>query len=745
MNPQYAGNWYPIEQIAEVTGASIRTLRRRLENVSEQNVRMEASRLGRPRSLYHFTVLPELAVHHREAESSTRFTAGRSSVDSVSSVVNPSSYAVEPAPDPEPTVKPPPKPKGASKDDLVRGELRLRAVCEFEERCKLMTREAAADATCRDWANRARTQTVQMTEYLPSGYRRSTKLDVGLGIFKPGTLRTWAGTYARTKDVLSLVDQKKAHVGRKAKDIPPELLSYIYGLSVSTARADVAKAVAWGKEHWTGPQAWPEVSIDTWRRRIKASDPRKAGKDLMHSLQRYRTNQTPDVEIDWTQIPYNGRFEIDDVQQDWYGLSSDMERFIRPYAYAVIRARTRQWVSFIASEANITDDQVAQLIGFTMVQSSGGIPDEWKLENRNVTAKGDIVSLLESLGCKVSHTSMDGGEPVFEGAVKDGSEGHPQGHSLVERGNQSMHEHAWNAPAQVGSDERRTSPSRTEAFLRMAREAHKRGEFVLVHGPEQWAARIRGVCEKHNNTPNGGLEEILDPETGEIRNMTPNECAKMLASHEVRLMDEKLLPLFATRGIEVKVTKNGIRLNNRSYGRFDEELKKFESVKAYVSDVAPDVAYIHELGRCVEGYVKAAPGTWDQFGEKRSQESHYRNQFEALMADAIRTDSTVALSAMATLSNPVETRPETVVAPEAMVARADRMQVARAAHRDRAATLDKRFEVPEQPAASSQVSNRGSQIPARARGRGILSRTEELGEHLAALGAGKDESWQQPE
>jgi hypothetical protein len=556
--------------------------------------------------------------------------------------------------------------------------------------------------------------------------------DVSLGIFKPGTLRTWAGIYARTQDVLSLADKKKGNVGRKETPIPDDLLSYIYGLSVSTARADVAKAVQWAKAHWSAvglakedaSGSWPDISIDTWRRKIKAYDPRKAGKDLNHSLQRFRANHSPDVEVDWDLLPYNGRFEVDDVQQDWYGLASDMERFVRPYAYAVSRTRTRQWVAFVASETPITDEQIAELIGFTMVQSGGGIPGEWKLENRNVTARGGLVEILESLGCKVSHTSMDGGEAVFSGAVPDGSEGHPQGHAVHERMNLDMHERAWNAPGQVGGDERNTAPSRTEAWLRMAREAHKRGEFVLVHGPEQWAARMKAVCEQHNTASNSGLQQIVDPDTGEVRHMTPNECAMSLKDHAVRVMDAQLLPLFATRGVDVPVTRNGIRVNNRSYGRFDEELKKYATVKAFVSDVAPDVAYIQELGRCVDGYVKAAPGTWDQFGEKRRQERHARNQHEALMAQAIASDSTLTLSAMTMLSNPVPNRPETTVAPEALMNRATAIRGGIAAHRDRQAALDRRFD------STSEMSDRGSSIPRRAMGRGLLSREDEMAEQV---------------
>ena len=735
MTPGNAVNWYPIEQIAEATGASIRTLRRRLSDIPTNNMRLDVSAGGRPRTLFHYESLPELSVEHRRRLG----LPSSSSVPSESSVV----------PSLAPCVVPPPKARGHSKDDLVRAELRLRAIHEFEERCKLLNKEQAAEATCRDWAHRTRCQTVQMSERLPGGHSRVTRENVSLGIFKPGTLRTWAGTYARTKNVLSLVDRKKGSVGRKETAIPPALLSYIYGLCVSTARADVAKAVAWGEKHWPGPEPFTQTSIATWRRRIKAFDPRHAGKDLMHSVQRYRANQTPDVEVDWNALPYNGRFEVDDVQQDWYGLASDMERFIRPYAYAVLRARTRQWIAFVCTETAIIDAQVAELIGFTMAQPTGGIPDLWKLENRNVTTTGDIVAIIESLGSKVSHTSMDGGTMVIPGAVKDGADGHPQGHALIERANRDLHEIAWNAPAQVGGDERRTSPSRTEAFLRMAREAQKRGEVVLVHGPEQWAARMSAVAEHHNNTPNSGLEQIIDPDTGKVRHMTPNECAKMLGSQEVKVMPAEMLPLFATRGEFVPVTRNGIRINNRSYGRFDEALKAYPRVKAYVSDMSPDIAYVHELGRCVDAYLKTAPGEWDQFAAKLRGQAHYKNQFAQVMAEAMASDSSMTLSAMMALKNPVPNRPETVVAPPELMERATRIQTAVAAHRDRAATMDKRFEVPTCPAvglAEADPSTK-NQEPRTKNRSGLLRRLGDLDDQLAVLGSSKQEDleWKQSE
>jgi hypothetical protein len=726
MTPEYARNWYPIERITEITGACERTLRNRLANVSDQNVRFDASRGGRPRALYHFSVLPELAVHHRGQISEV---SDQPSVSSVPSV--PSSYVNVPD---KPAPKPPPKPKGAAKDDLVRAELRLRAVREFEERRKLMSAEQAAEATCRDWANRPRVETTQTTERLPGGHSRCIRIQVDLGIFKPGTLRTWAGTYAASgRNVLSLVDRMKGHVGRKQKEIPPELLSYIYGLSASTSRADVAKAVAWAMRH--APCPMPSVSLDTWRRRIKAFDPRKAGKDLNHSISKFRGNHSPDVEIDWNQLPYNGLWQIDDVHEDWYALASDLEYVMRPNAYAIMRARTRKWVAFVATETPITQAQVRELVGFAMCQPGGGLPDVFKFEHGTVAGDSHLDQALDTLAVRVSRTGMDGGA-VVPGAVADVATGHFQGKALIERGFRGHHDANWLVPAQVGADERNTAAARLQRYIKLEKVAGRDPGIVVLPTPGQWHARIKAAFEEHNNTPHGGLPEICT-DTGEVRHATPNEMEKSLGDQAIRRMDEKLLPLFQVKGVVVPVTRNGFTLNNNSYGRFDEELVKHDKVLAYASEVCPGLAYVEELGRCVELYVKAAPGDSEQFGQKRHIEKAHRNQHEALMAEALASGDQRFIESMMMLSNPTPNRPETVVAPAAMVETVERMQSSRAAHRDRRAAQDRRFEVPGPFAVADRQGRQAT--PPRAR-RGMLSRSEELGDQLVALGGGKDMS-----
>lgn len=742
MTPEYARNWYPIERITEITGACERTVRRRLSRVPDQNVRLDTSSGGRPRALYHFSVLPELSVHHRMQSAE-----GMAHGEEKEGPGAPSAMPHAPC-----AMQRPPRPRGAAKDDLVRAELRLRAVREYEERRKLMSAEQAAEATCRDWANRSRTQTVQITERLPGGHSRYTRIDVELGIFKPGTLRTWAGTYAANgRDVLSLVDRMKGNVGRKAKEIPPELLSYIYGLSASTARADVAKAVAWAKVHWSpalrsssGAQSevgFPSVSLDTWRRRIKAFDPRKAGKDLNHSVSRFRGNHSPDVEIDWNQLPYNGLWQIDDVHEDWYALASDLEYVMRPNAYAIMRARTRKWVAFVATETPITQAQVRELVGFAMCQPGGGLPDVFKFEHGTVAGDSHLDQALDTLGVKVSRTGMDGGA-VHPGAVADVATGHFQGKALIERGFRGHHDANWLVPAQVGTDERNTAPARLQRYIKLEKDAGRDPGIVVLPTPGQWHARIKAAFEEHNNTPHGGLPEICTDQ-GEIRHATPNEIEKSLGDQGIRRMDEKLLPLFQVKGVVVPVTRNGFTLNNNSYGRFDEDLIKHDKVLAYASEVAPGLAYVEELGRCVELYVKASPGDSEQFGQKRHIEKVARNQHEALMAEAMASGDQRFIESMMMLSNPTPNRPETLVAPAAMVETVDRMQSSRAAFRDRRIEFDRRFEAP----TLNRAEGSGSGPHPRAR-RGILARSQEFDEQLAVLNTAEQQegdAWKQSE
>lgn len=701
--------WYTIEEIASKTGMSIRTATRRLYGVSEINVRFRPSTGGRPKKEYHFSCLPELAAAH---------ATGTSQTTSNNPQATPCNDQSSPVP--------------AAEDDLVRARFRLQAVKEFQERCKLMSKEDAAIATARDWANRPRTQTVTTSERLPGGHIRMTKKDVSLVIFKPGTLRVWAGTWQKQKDILCLVDRKKENVGRRGVEIPQDVLSYIYGLSTSTARADVAKAVAWGRDHWHGETSFPSVSIDTWRRRIRAFDPRRAGKDLMHSVARFRTNHTADVEIDWQKLPYNGMWMIDDVRQDWYALTGgDKIAAIRPYAYAIMRARTRKWVAFVATEHPITQAQVRELVGFAISQPAGGLPDVLKFEHGTVAGDAYLDDLLESLGVRVSRTGMNGGA-VVPGATPDIATGHFQGKALIERAFRSHHDAIWNVAGQVGPEEKTTAPARLQRWIRAQTDPDNPAHRFLPTGMEIHA-RIKEAMEKQNNSPHSGLPEMVT-ESGEVRHATPNEIEAALATQEIRRMDSRLLPLFNLRGVSVPVTRNGFILNNNCYGRFDDDLARYERVLAYASEVTPELAYVHELGRCVEMYVKADPGDHTQYGRKEHSAKVAKNRYQQAIAEAMASGDSVFLASMMMLDSPVKNRKEEIVAPATLVDRTNKIASAISAHRDRAAVLDNRFNAPQPDAPVTR------QQGVATRRRGLLSRSRDLDEHLAALGAGKGEA-----
>lgn len=680
--------WFPFEEVVKATGMSPRTARRALKLVPDNCIRFPPSTGGRPRAEYHFEALPQLRAAHARATQPRTVTAEPSpSMSSVPSVVSAS----------------PAKSQGVAIDDLARAELRLMAITEYEARLPHMTAEQAAEATAADWSARQRSKVVQM----PNGRKNPIQARIVLKSFEAGTLRNWVSIWKKSGSLLDLADTKKGHSGRTPTPISDDAMTLMRTWSASTARADVVNAKARLEARFPD---FPRISADTWRRRLKAIDPRGAARGLMHSLPAFRAGHLPDVEINWNSLSYNGRFEVDDVQQDWAALSSDYEFFLRPYAYAVVRVRTRQWIAFVVSATRITDAQVGALIGFTMAEPMGGIPDEWKLENRNVTSTGHLITLLQALGSKVSHTSMDGGRPAFRVAVPDCSAGHPQGHGVIERMNKKLHRAAALEAMQVGSEERHTAPLRLQKFKeaclaqakQLAEEARDRNEVLVEPGPDEWAARTKAFMETINNTPTSGLQRIVDPATGETRHMTPNECAVQLKDQAIRLMDEKFLPMFCTDCEEVTVTKNGVKINNRSYGRGDIELQRHDKVKVFVSEMWPDFAYIEQLGRCVDAYIKEEPGVWQQFGEKMRQDALMRGDFSTVMEKSISLDPSLRMSAMCVLSNPTPARVKHVVTPESIAKSLAGIKAAVAEARARRAAQDRRFDPVEMLAVSGE-------------------------------------------
>lgn len=730
MNPAYAGNWYSFEKIVEITGWSERTVRTKLSAAPDQLVRQEPQAMGRPRNLYHYTVCPQVAAWHamhaeaRGQKSEVTAVAVLESAASVPSVVSSLPSSVVPS-----SVSS----SGPAADDLAIAELRLKAVKDYLAAAEIFPAAQAEQNISQMWARVPQTRSIRVVERL-NEYQRKSSQTISLGGFAPKTLRRWVSIYRKAQTagrseaqaLLNLAPERKGHVGRRRVQIPAEAVEFVRMLAVSTCRADVAKAVEKARAHL--PEELRELSLDTWRRRIREADPRKAGRDLMHSISRYRQKHSPDVEIDWSQLPYNGRWEIDDVQKDWYALGTELSTTLRPFGYAIIRVRTRQWVAFAASETRPTQAQVRELIGFALCNPAGGIPAEFKFERGAVACTPDLEQLLLALGVRVSRTSMDSGHAIT-GLVDDVGKGHFQGKGVIESNLRRNHNLEWDKPGQVGPDERETAPARTERIKALAVAAAQRGEVGLVlPGPDTWYATFLETMERHNNTPHGGLPEIIDA-TGARRHMTPNEMAITLKDEPVSVMDARLLPRFVAQAQRVPVTRNGFVLNTHCYGRFEEDLQKFGEVTVFASRDYPLVAYVQELGRCVEIYEKAAPGDYDQFGMKRRLESKFRNEHEALAARVLSNPEKRGIfDALLMARNPT---PERLVAatvcPEPMLAQASGLASGIEASRAAQETADARF------SRGSQLAAHTSEAPRSERRSGLLARAQDLADQVDML------------
>jgi len=682
-------DWYSLKETRQVLGVSTRTMIRRVRTLSDSVTRSAPPNgPGRPEKLFHYTAFPELRAHHERKMTGEDDPQGETSTPG--------------AP--------------ISREQLAIAELRLTAVKEFEDRCRYMSKELAAAETVRAWQRREPSKCVMVQQRLPGGHVRKQRKGVTLPSFKPRTLRGWASSYIREgRQLLALVPETGSR-GRRRVEIPAELLSFVYALYTSSARGDVTKAVALAEDKWPGD--FPEISLKTWQRRLREFDPRKAGKDLNHSVSQFRQKHSPDIEIDWDQLEYNGRWEIDDFQEDWYAHGTDLAKTLRPYAYGIIRTRTRQWIAITTSETPVVQEQVQALVAVAMASSQGGLPKQIKFERGTVAADAHFERLLESIGVQVSRTSMDGGK-VHAQALPDRATGHFQGKGVVERAIRGQHDLHWNMRCQVGTEERHSAPARTETLRREAERRAKDGKFLILPKPEEWHRLIANAIERHNNKPNGGLPEIICP-TGERRHMTPNEMAIHLKDEEVRVLDERMLPLFYSKGVEVKVTRNGFRIHGRTYGRFDDELKALERVTVYAHPTCPDVAFVEQLGRCVEGYEKAAPGDSSQFEKKRGQEKRMRNKHEAMVAQAIESGASCLIDAIHVTQNPVPDRAQQSVTNELLLDRAQGLQRGIDRKKERQKSLDSRFDL-DDPAPKTRPR------------RGLLARSQELTDQGAAL------------
>lgn len=676
-------DWYTIEEVARILKCEPRHARRLIGIPPPGLAKPDQTQSnGRPRMLYHYMAHPELKGGH-QAETA----------------------AAEPPTPANKTVM-----RELRKQDLVMARFRLQAVLEYISRRKFEDEKVAAAETCLAWRRRPREEVVEISQRLKGGNIRKIKMVVKLGKFSPRTLWGWWRIYKENETlshdaILIALAPRYGDSGRAEEPIPPALLVKIHSLAISTARADVVKAVELARARWPGD--WPNVSISTIRRRMKAMDPSGSNKTLgKKGIAAFRRDHSPDIARDYSKLPYNGLWQLDDVTEDFYGLNFDWTRMIRPKAYAVIRVPTRQWICAVTCEANITQAQVRAMIGYAMAQAGGGIPDAMQFERGAVACTDELKALLEDLGVKVHRTSMDGGK-VHPGALPDQASGHFQGKGVIERNIRTHHELQWQDAGQTGPDERRTAHANLETWKSEALRRLKSGETPLAPTTEQCQERIFSAFEAHNNRPHGSLPETFFEDNGEIkkRRMSPNEYAKSLDS-TIRLMDPRLIPFFTKPGIQIKVTKNGFRLGKFSYGRFDAALQEYEgkTVTVHEFENIPDYVYVQELKRMVERWDNVSYGAeGDLIDQKRAIETRKRNRFEEvkLLAASMGADAPVAVDNLRFMSNPTPERASTVCAPEALITRAEAMKQTVEQHKEAMAESERKFEIdPSDPSVS---------------------------------------------
>lgn len=681
--------WFSIPEAASIMQVSARRAHQLLER-TPVDLRKPEETGGRPKTLYHFAAHPRLHAH---------FNA---------QFHGPTLRILDEKP--------------IAPDDLATAQFRAQAVEEYWALCEFMQEKQAVAQVVAEWTRTPRKREIRWDERLERNRKRKNIRQIQVGPFSMTTLRQWASLYKEMKfEISALAPERKSHVGRTRASVPDTVIDLVHALAISTARADVVVAIERAKE--TYPGEWPNVSYDTIRRRVLERDPAKAGKSIgTRGIADFRLNHSPDITRDYSDMTYNRLWELDDITEDFYGHGSDPLELVRPYSYSIIRVATRQWICAVTAETPITQDQVRTLVGLAMADRQGGIPDEIKFERGTVACDDYLADLLAGISVHVSKTSMDGGR-IFPNSVPDRATGHFQGKGVVESNIRNHHNRLWDATAQVGPDERNTAPARLPNLLAYAKECAKEGRPSILPTPGQWTARIFQALEEHNNRPHSALPEIVDPETGAVRHMSPNEKAVQLKAEEIRIMDERLLPLFFQKGYQVPVTKNGVLLHKHWYGRFDEDLQKLQGTKVMVFAMKefPGVAFIKELGRCVDAYVAPRYGEeGDAIERKRHIERTKRNQYEKLLERAMQAAGSITTESTKFTSNPVPDRALKIIAPEPMRARAESMATATTAHRDRKTALDRRFEAGEATAP-------------RAGRRGLMSRATDLEAQLSVL------------
>jgi hypothetical protein len=723
--PEREADWFSLDSVARIRGLSRRELFRDLDGLSSIYKRQSPnpSGRGRPQTLIHFSAFPDLTLHHRSQSG------------------HPSSLS------PQPSAETPAS--GVSADDLTEARLRLEAVQEYLETAKALPKAEALRLVASAWARRNPIRPVEIVERLPSGFERKRINTVSLGAFRPRTLRAWASAWGLRHELLDLAPARKGQSGRARKDIPEDLLSFVIGLASSTARADVAKALAKARPHWAGE--WPTVSAATWRRRIAEADPEKVCASLgKGGISRFRAEKSPDADRSYSDMPFNHLWQLDDVTQDFYCHNSlDPLKVQRPFAYAIMRVATRQWISAVVCETPIVGDLVRALVGMALANPAGGMPTHIQFERGAVACDAEFEALLTTLGISVHRTSMDSGS-VNSAALPDQAPGHFQGKAVIEANFRNLHNQLWDAPAQVGPEERHTKSARLDNHLAAARAAAKAGQPFLLPNAAQAMSMVFQAMERHNSTPHSGLPETIDAE-GVKRHLSPNEYAAALVEQRVTTLPEQVLPLFFRRGVEIEVTKNGIRFEKAFYGRFDEAVQALAGTKVRVYGVKeiPNAVYVEQLGRCIERYVEPAWGEDEsQLEAKRGIERQKRNLYEAHIAKAIEVGGVHLIEQTRFLPNPTPQRaatpadvPADLAALSAQIKLAASVLVSKREGLEAAWTSECTGDPQVAPIAPEAI---GHARRSRSGRRGLLSREPEITAQVESLTLGitqTEESW----
>jgi len=172
------------------------------------------------------------------------------------------------------------------------------------------------------------------------------------------------------------------------------------------------------------------------------------------------------------------------------------------------------------------------------------------------------------------------------------------------------------------------------------------------------------------------------------------------SDQDVDVMDPRLIPLFKTKGDRVEVKKNGFRIGNVSYGRFNQELRNYETVQVFTCEGFPQLAYVVELGGFVERYQKEKPGGTEQYERKRAVEKGFRNRHEAAMQTVIANGVDFLDECTHTVQDPTPQRRAKTVAPETLVARVEGIKRGMDLHKEQEAELVERTTFDRRPAAS---------------------------------------------